>query len=79
VGNPILRGQQLGLRSQMVVMMMMMMMMMMKDKQHIIEDEIKKAHVRFLSLYGIVLNLGLHAFQIFQSSNVRLLKVAAWR
>jgi hypothetical protein len=72
VGNPILRGQQLGLRSQMVVMMM-------KDKQHIIEDEIKKAHVRFLSLYGIVLNLGLHAFQIFQSSNVRLLKVAAWR
>jgi hypothetical protein len=76
VGNPILRGQQLGLRSQMVVMMMMMMM---KDKQHIIEDEIKKAHVRFLSLYGIVLNLGLHAFQIFQSSNVRLLKVAAWR
>jgi hypothetical protein len=75
VGNPILRGQQLGLRSQMVVMMMMMM----KDKQHIIEDEIKKAHVRFLSLYGIVLNLGLHAFQIFQSSNVRLLKVAAWR
>jgi uncharacterized membrane protein len=77
VGNPILRGQQLGLRSQMVVMMMMMMMM--KDKQHIIEDEIKKAHVRFLSLCGIVLNLGVHALQTFQSSNVRLLKVAAWR
>jgi hypothetical protein len=45
-------------------MVVMMMMMMMKDKQHIIEDEIKKAHVRFLSLYGIVLNLGVHAFQI---------------